>query len=234
MASFPPAHDHQILNPEKDGNQADNQHLASAGDAKQSDNQRRKLIKLVSAGSALAAGATLNLTPAISSAQENRTRYGIVGQTAPELEVDVWRNSADEKTDFSIIESRGKWVFLKCWQAWCPGCHSSGFPTLQAMQKAFFGHPKVEIAAIQTVFEGFGTNTEDKLAEMRERYALKIRMGHDTGKKSADDHRPSTMRLYRTGGTPWLILIRPDGKVVFNDFHVNTEKLIEYVQEQIA
>ena len=220
MAFFPPLQDHQPLA----------QHI----DGKHTDTQRRKLIKLASAGSALAAGAALNLTPAISIAQENKTRYGIVGQIAPELEVGMWRNSADEKTDFSITDSRGKWVFLKCWQSWCPGCHSSGFPTLQAVQKAFFGHPEVEIAAIQTVFEGFGTNTEDKLAEMRERYALKIPMGHDAGEKSADDHRPSTMRLYRTGGTPWLILVAPDGTVVFNDFHVNTEKLIEYVQDQIA
>ncbi len=198
------------------------------------DNQRRELIKLASAGSALVAGAALNLTPAISNAQENKTRFGIVGQMAPELEVAVWRNSAEENTEFSISEARGKWVFLKCWQSWCPGCHSAGFPTLQAVQKAFHGHPKVEIAAIQTVFEGFGVNTEDKLEEMRDRYSLEIPMGHDAGNKESEDHRPSTMRLYRTGGTPWLILIAPDGTVVFNDYHVNTEKLIDYVQEQIA
>ena len=211
-----------------------NKFLAPDGDSIQTDNQRRKLIKLASAGSALAAGAALNLAPTISSAQDNRTRYGIVGQIAPELEVGIWRNSAEENTEFSINEARGKWAFLKCWQSWCPGCHSAGFPTLQAVQKAFNGHPKVEIAAIQTVFEGFGINTEDKLAEIRDRYSLEIPMGHDAGNKGADDYRPSTMRLYRTGGTPWLILIAPDGTVVFNDFHVNTEKLIEYVQEQIA
>jgi len=205
-----------------------------ARSVKHVDIQRRSLIKLASAGSALAAGAAFNLVPSLASAQENRTRYGIVGQIAPELEVGTWRNAAEEDTTFSISDARGKWVFLKCWQSWCPGCHSSGFPTLQAVQEAFFEHPKVEIAAIQTVFEGFNTNTEDKLAEIRQRYDLRIPMGHDAGNRGADDHRPSTMRLFRTGGTPWLILIAPDGTVVFNDFHVNTEKMIEYVQEQIA
>lgn len=42
------------------------------------------------------------------------------------------------------------------------------------------------------------------------------------------------MTNYRTGGTPWLVLIDPDGAVVFNDFHVNAEGLIQYVREQIA
>jgi len=42
---------------------------------------------------------------------------------------------------------------------------------------------------------------------------------------------PSTvMYHYRTGGTPWFIFINQEGKVVFNDFHLNTEKAIEFLQ----
>ncbi|MFT6809669.1 MAG: hypothetical protein ACJA01_002907 [Saprospiraceae bacterium] len=35
------------------------------------------------------------------------------------------------------------------------------------------------------------------------------------------------MYSYRSGGTPWFILIDQNDRVVFNDFHLNTEKAIE-------
>jgi len=38
------------------------------------------------------------------------------------------------------------------------------------------------------------------------------------------------MYHYRTGGTPWFIFIDQDNKVIFNDFHLNDEKAIEYLQ----
>lgn len=191
------------------------------------DTRRRRILQF--GGIAALGTAGVMRAPAVTA--QNHTQYGITGQTAPELAVSGWTDEKGAATTFSIEDSHGKWVFLKCWQAWCPGCHSSGFPTLQAVQKAFHGHPEVAIAAVQTVFEGFDSNTQDKVAEMRDRYELVIPMGHDAGNA---DKRPSTMVSYRTGGTPWLILIDPGGKVVFNDFQVQTDKLIEYIDEQIA
>ncbi|MEE9319578.1 MAG: TlpA disulfide reductase family protein [Granulosicoccus sp.] len=201
-----------------------------AGAAEKSpDTRRRRILQF---GSITALGAAgLVRAPAVNA--QNLTQYGITGQAAPELAVSGWTDAKGAATKFSIADSRGKWVFLKCWQAWCPGCHSSGFPTLQAVQKAFHGHPDVAIAAVQTVFEGFGSNTQDKVAEMRDRYELVIPMGHDAGDADGDK-RPSTMVSYRTGGTPWLILIDPGGKVVFNDFQVQTDKLIDYINEKVA
>ena len=97
----------------------------------------------------------------------------------------------------------------------------------------FYGHEKVEIAGIQTVFEGFSTNTQDKVRELQLRYEIPAVMGHDPGDE--ESHYPSiTMINYRTGGTPWLVLISPEGNVVFNNFHVNREKLIEFLHEQVA
>ena len=109
----------------------------------------------------------------------------------------------------------------------------SGFPTLKAFSDEFAEHPDVAIAGIQTVFEGFRSNTQDDVRTLQERYELPITMGHDPGNPKGDRH-PQTMRKYRTGGTPWLILINPEGKVVFNNFHVNKEKLIEFVKKQVA
>lgn len=195
------------------------------------DSGRRHALALAGMASATTMLPLLSLP---HSVQAQESRYGILGYKAPELAVNYWIDGEGEPATFSMAEHTGKWVFLKCFQNWCPGCHSSGFPTLQKFSAAFHGHPKVAIAGIQTVFEGFGTNTQDAVRELQVRYELPIIMGHDAGEPKAVDHRPTTMVNYRTGGTPWLILIDPNGNVAFNDFHVNTEKLIEYVGEQIA
>ncbi|MBX2824282.1 MAG: redoxin domain-containing protein [Gammaproteobacteria bacterium] len=160
-------------------------------------------------------------------------KYGIRGQVAPEIKLDYWVNGEGEEASFSMQKAKGKWVFLKFFQNWCPGCHSSGFPTLKAFCDEFYGHPEVEIAGVQTVFEGYGTNTQDAVRDLQLRYDIPAVMGHDPG-----DHEAGipalTMVNYRTGGTPWLVLVNPDGIVVFNNFHVDRNKLIEYVQSQIA
>ncbi len=192
---------------------------------------RRRMLALGAATiPALAA-----LRPEVSDAQ-SQPRFGIGGQDAPELDINYWIDGDGKPANFSVKASAGKWVFLKCFQNWCPGCHSSGFPTLKAFADEFHGHPSVAIAGIQTVFEGFSNNTQDDVRKLQLRYELPIVMGHDAGNPNADnlDHRPGTMVNYRTGGTPWLILIDPTGKVVFNDYRVNRSKLIEFIHEQIA
>ena len=159
--------------------------------------------------------------------------YGIVGQPAPELSINYWIDKDGNSSNFSMGEAQNKWVMLKCFQDWCPGCHSSGFPTLKKFADAFWDHPDVAIAGIQTVFEGFSTNTVEDVRKLQLKYELPIVMGHDPGNPDGD-HRPTTMKNYRTGGTPWIIIIAPDGRVVFNDFHVNVDNLIDYVRSQIS
>lgn len=190
------------------------------------DKQRRGFL---AAGTALAASSLILPTHALAQGD----RYGIRGREAPEIKLDYWIDKDGNDSSFSVEENRGKWVFLKCFQDWCPGCHSSGFPTLKAFADEFHDHPKVAIAGIQTVFEGFYSNTQEDVRKLQLRYELPITMGHDPGNEDTHE-RPQTMRKYRTGGTPWLILIAPDGTVAFNNFHVDKDKLIEFVKEQVA
>ncbi len=188
---------------------------------------RRRFMQLLSGGAA-----TLALGAAAQPAWGQSTR-GIEGQMAPELSLDYWIGADGKPGQFSVQESRGKWVFLKCFQNWCPGCHSSGFPTLKAFSDRFHDHPKVAIAAVQTVFEGYRSNTQEAVRELQLRYDLPITMGHDPGNQDTHDV-PTTMRNYRTGGTPWLILIDPAGRVVFNAFHVDRDRLIDFIETQVA
>lgn len=159
--------------------------------------------------------------------------YGILDRKAPELQVDYWLDRNGEPTTYSIGASRGKWIFLKCFQNWCPGCHKHGFPTLKKVADAFDGDDRVSVAAVQTVFEGFGSNTRDAVRELQLRYELPIPMGHDPGSPDGE-HLPTTMLNYRTGGTPWMIVIEPGGTVAYNDYHINGDKFIELLKTELG
>ena len=183
---------------------------------------RRNLLK----SSLLGLGAMALPPKAISS-----SHYGITGRSAPELEIDYWIDKDGKPTSFKLSEHPDKWVFLKCFQSWCPGCHSHGLPALKTISEALKDNPKVVFAGIQTVFEGYSINTIDKVRSTQLQYDLQLPMGHDAGNEGAS---PLTMVNYRTGGTPWMILIDPQRRVVFNDYRINVDKAIEFLQKETA
>ncbi len=168
-----------------------------------------------------------------SAAGGNAPERGIVGRRAPELDTEFWLDGAGQPTTFSMLAQRGKWVHLKCWQSWCPGCHAHGFPALKKISDAFADEARVVNVGVQTTFEGHSINTGDKVREMQLRYALPIVMGHDPGKRNRDGY-PNTMRAYRTGGTPWHVIIAPDGQVIYDGFSVNADSVIAYFRRQLA
>ncbi|MFK7966777.1 MAG: peroxiredoxin family protein [Burkholderiaceae bacterium] len=195
---------------------------------------RRQLLRSAAGvGFARPLTGTLGLLSAPGLLAQSGHSYGILGQAAPEITLDTWIDRHGKPGQFSVLENRGKWVMLKCFQNWCPGCHSSGFPTLKRFADDFAGHPKVAIAGIQTVFEGFRSNTQADVRKLQLRYELPITMGHDPGEHKS--RKPlQTMTKYRTGGTPWIIVIAPDGRVAFNDYHVNVRKLIRCIREDVG
>lgn len=154
--------------------------------------------------------------------------YGITGQAAPELNVKYWIDEFGNETKPKTLESLGSgYKILYCFQSWCPGCHSSGFPTLKKIMEGLNGYP-IGYAVIQTVFEGFEENGIEKLVETQKKYGLQIPFGHDlNGPKNSS----GLMARYRTGGTPWFILISPDNRVIFNDFRISPEKTIQALKD---
>lgn len=176
---------------------------------------------------------SLALAPAVWPLALRAQSRGIVGARAPELDVDFWIDRDGKPTTFSIDAQRGKWVHLKCWQGWCPGCRKHGFPALKALTDAFADEPRVVNVAVQTVFEGRSFNTADKVRATQMQYELPIVFGHDPGTRN-DSGYPNTMRSYRTGGTPWHIFIDPQGTVIFNGFSIDPAQAIEYLRHQLA
>lgn len=156
----------------------------------------------------------LPTTPAFSQ------QLGIVGKPAPSWKTSSWHQLPKGKTKLDVSDYNDKILYLYFFQSWCPGCHSSGFPTLKKLTEAFAGEDGVAFVTIQTTFEGHSINTADKLAKTAERYKLSIPFGQSAGRKGM----PDLMKQYRTGGTPWVVLIEPGGRVVFNNFHADAQK----------
>ncbi len=159
------------------------------------------------------------------------------GKRAPELDVPYWIDGqGNPSKPFSIQEHRGKWIYLKCFQEWCPSCHSVGFPNLQKLVAAFPDDSLIVSAVIQTTFEGGATNNKDALRKNQLRYNLDLPFGHDEGNltlPNSDPKRyPTTMTAYQTGGTPWVVVINPEGEIMFNDFHIDIDKLIAFLKTQ--
>ncbi len=155
-------------------------------------------------------------------------QYGIVGHTAPEFRFDHWLDNIDG--DLKIADIDEPVIFLYNFQSWCPGCHSHGFPTLKAVRAAldaggFAG--RVKFVAVQTVFEGHDTNTAEAARESLGQHGLgDLALGHDSG------HPPTIMADYRTGGTPWTVVIgpRPDRTVLFNGFQLDATAAVELIE----
>lgn len=148
---------------------------------------------------------------------------------APEFEVKDWVDAHGHKTEpIKLSDLDGKFKVVYCFQSWCPGCHSVGLPNLQKMVKALEGNEKVVFLAVQTVFEGHEANTYEKMVETQKKYDLKIPFGHDAGNDGKS--RSNIMTNYKTGGTPWFILIDQHNNVVFADFHLNVAATIDVLK----
>jgi len=162
------------------------------------------------------------------STQASDNKGGITGQKAPAITVDQWVSLPEGAKAPTAKSLEGKVVYLYCFQSWCPGCHSSGFPTLQKVHSAFAKDPDVVCMAIQTAFEGFSKNTPQKAAAMAKKYKLEsIPFGHSGSKAQ----RSAIMTGFKTRGTPWTIIIGKDGVVRYNAFHIKPDAAIELIKK---
>lgn len=148
---------------------------------------------------------------------------------APEFNVKDWVDVNGNKTsEIKLSDFKSKFKVLYCFQSWCPGCHSVGLPNLQKMVNALKDNDKIVFLAVQTVFEGYQSNTYQKMLETQKKYDLKIPFGHDAGNDGKS--RSNIMMNYKTGGTPWFILIDQNDNVVFADFHLNVDAAIDVLK----
>ena len=147
---------------------------------------------------------------------------------APELRVALWIDAEGQiRAPLTLADLGSGYKIIYCFQHWCQGCHASGFPALVKLVGALSG-AGFGFAVVQTVFEGAESNTFDRLRETQLHYGLKLPFGHD----QPVGQYPTVMQDYRTGGTPWFIVINPAGEIVFSDFQLDADRLIADVKGQ--
>lgn len=153
-----------------------------------------------------------------------------VVEQAPELRVRKWVGEDGENLaaplKLSDLGIGPKILFA--FQHWCRGCHLHGFPTLQRLHRAL--SPKgVGFAVIQTVFEGAHENTFEALRLNQLKYELPVPFGHDAPPAGAT--LPTFMEDYATRGTPWFTVIDAGGRIVFSDFHLDADLLVQALDQ---
>ena len=171
--------------------------------------------------------ASILLTTSLLVAQSTTPKRGIVGKPAPPLVVDQWVHTPESDTPPSLETLRGDVIVLFFFQSWCPGCHSSGFPTLQHLADHFDGTERVHFIAVQTAFEGHQSNTPSRAASTVKQYDLEIPVGH----AGSEGNHPRLMRDFRSGGTPWLVIIGPDGTVVSDGFRIESSRAVKVIDQ---
>jgi hypothetical protein len=150
---------------------------------------------------------------------------------APELRVAQWIDAMGlARAPLALAELGDGFKVIYCFQHWCAGCHSHGFPALVKLVRALSGADATfgfGFAVVQTVFEGAEANTFERLRETQLRYGLKLPFGHDSPDAAHGTAMvPTVMQDFGTGGTPWFIVINPAGEVVFSDFQIDADRLI--------
>ncbi len=155
---------------------------------------------------------------------------GIIGRPAPVWGVTKWMNLPAGAHALDIGDFKGRVLYLYGFQSWCPGCHSHGFPTLQGLIDHYRGVDDVAFVAVQTVFEGYASNTFDHARDVAAQYALDI----PVGQSGEEGERSPLMNRYRTGGTPWTIIIDRHGIVRFNDFRITQDRAVSLIDRLVA
>jgi len=169
------------------------------------------------------------LSVTVSNASAQQARSGILGKPAPAWIVDNWTNLADDIESIDVSDYDGKVLYLYFFQSWCPGCHKYGFPTLQKLIASYKNNKNVEFVAVQTTFEGYHTNTFESAKRTARQYELDIPIGHS----GTAGVRSQLMRDYRSGGTPWTIVIDQSGIVRYNDFHIKVAQATDLIDKLI-
>jgi hypothetical protein len=158
---------------------------------------------------------------------ENFMKTGIVGLPAPQLEHVRWIDeNGDERSPLTLAAMGREFKILYFFQDSCAGCHRHGFPTFVTLAEEL-RNKDVGMAAIQTVFEDAEVNTFDRLRENQTRYGLRVPFGHAVADLAPVVDVPAIMSAYRSGGTPWFVVIAPDGLVVYDGFLLAADGLIQ-------
>ncbi len=138
----------------------------------------------------------------------------MIDQLAPALQTCQWFN---QDQALSLEDLRGKVVVLHAFQILCPGCVSHGVPQAERVHR-FFPRNKVQVLGLHTVFEHHAVMTPPALAVFLHEYRVTHPVAVDL--PVAGQAIPATMQAYNMQGTPSLMLIDQEGRLVLQEFGI--------------
>jgi len=154
----------------------------------------------------------------------------MLGKEAPKWDVGPWHQLPSGKDSLDISDFRGKVLYLYCFQSWCPGCHKQGFPTLQRVSKKYEDDDGVRFVVFQTVFEDRAdkpVNTFENLKKLAKKFELTMPFAQSG---SLED-KSKVMRAYKTGGTPWTMIIDKEGIIRHSSFVISPANAVKLIEE---
>ena len=139
-------------------------------------------------------------------------KKGLLHEIGPELKVRQWYGIPDGVAA-NLNDNRGKVVCLFLFQSDCEFSLDRGLPELKAIQEEFSSDSDVIVLAIQTPFRNFEENTHATAIQLFKKLGLNGPLGHD----GSVERRTVTFDAYKAYGTPWFIVLDPQGVVHYND-----------------
>ena len=147
---------------------------------------------------------------------------------APEWQVSEWINGDPG----DLADHHGKVVLIEFFQLWCPGCKSFSVPLFNRWHNRYGERDDVVVLSIHTVFEGHDYQTPERLREFVETWEIEHPVGIDSYAIKGDE-MPVTMRRFRTGGTPHVVIVDKQGRLRFSHFGSFKEEVVETFIEQL-
>ena len=93
--------------------------------------------------------------------------------------------------------------------------------------KHYAENDDVAFVTMQTVFEGFKVNTYERALRELKKYELTIPFAMS----GTPEKRSEIMKAYNTGGTPWTVIVDPEGVVRFDGFRIAPKDAIELIDK---
>ncbi len=135
-----------------------------------------------------------------------------VGFYAPDFEFAVM----DSGKEMKLIDFQGKYVILDFWGTWCRPC-VGGIPDLVKLHEELKGEPfEIVSIAVKSKREAFDTLVEEH--------------GMDWLHAWEANSSGEMVRLYNVNSFPTIVLIDPNGKIIYRDWQLGEVKKL--VQER--
>ena len=148
----------------------------------------------------------------------------IAGEPAPGWIVDDWIR--EPVGGLEVGQLRGKTVVMLCVQNNCSASQMLALPMLVDTGHRFADADDVALILHQTALADFHLNSSVNLRRLAAELPPGIAVGHSGNARS----RPSVLDDYGVRGTPWTLIIGPDGVVEFSGCLVDSNELIRMVE----